>query len=107
MYQHQDWTPVIFKKKNETQVKQFNKTVSQLQPQYKAKLHEDSETFQTKYFDKEFADSVIKKRVEKKLNQKQLASLVNVDVHVIQRLEQGKEPYDHVLKNKLNRALGM
>lgn len=109
MYQHQDWTPVVFKKNTEQKErnKEVAKTVSQFQPQYKAQLDENTESFQTKLFDKDYAETVIRKRIEKKWNQKQLASAINVDVHVIQRLEQGKEVYDHAIKMKLNRILNI
>ena len=109
MFQHQDWTPVVFKKNTEQQAKnkEVAKTISQLQPQYKVQLNENTESFQTKMFDKDYAETVIKKRVEKKWNQKQLASAINVDVHVVQRLEQGKEVYDQSLKMKLNRILNI
>ncbi len=103
--QHQDWTPVILKKKKEN--KEVQKQVSQFQPQYKSQLDENTEEFKNKTFDKSYIDSVIAKRVEKKWNQKQLATAINVDVHVIQRFEQGKEVYDHTLKSKLNRVLGI
>lgn len=103
--QHQDWTPVILRKKKEN--KEVQKHVSQFQPQYKSQLNENTEEFKNKTFDKAYIDDVIAKRVERKWNQKQLATAINVDVHVIQRFEQGKEVYDHILKSKLNRALGI
>lgn len=103
---HQDWTPVVFKKKKEVDT-QARKAVSQLCPQYKALLNEDSEVFANKMFEKEYTQKVIQKRIEKKWNQKQLATAINVDVHIIQRFEQGREVYDHILKAKLNRTLGI
>lgn len=98
MQNFQDWTTVVFKKKN-------TQTTSkcQLQPQYQRQLDEND--LQNKMFDKEYIQTVIKKRNEKKWNQKQLATSIRVDVHVIQRFEQGKEVYDHGLKSKLNSVL--
>lgn len=107
MFEHQDWTPVVFKKEIMTKAKTGIKAISQLQPQYKALLNENTESFQTKMFEKSYTDYVVNKRIEKKLSQKQLAAILNIDVHIIQRLEQGKEAYDHNLKVKLNRALGL
>lgn len=107
--QHQDWTPVILRKKkekNDVQI-QVQKQVSQFQPQYKNQLNNNTEEFKNKTFDKTYIDTVTAKRIEKKWNQKQLATSINVDVHVIQRFEQGKEVYDHVLKSKLNKVLGI
>lgn len=106
MYQHQDWTPVILRKnKQEAEKKQIQKLVSTGKPQYLSKLDDNVETFQAKKFDSSYIEQVTKKRLEKKWNQKQLASSINVDVSVIQRLEQGKEVYDHNLKSKLNKVL--
>lgn len=106
--QHQDWTQVIFRKKKDTaEVRQAQKSTSQLGPQYKARLHENTEEFANKMFDKDYIHQVIQKRLEKKMTQKQLATALNIDVHIIQRFEQGKEVYDHILKSKLNRVLGI
>ena len=104
MYSHQDWTPVVLRKsKQEAEKKQ--KLVSGNKPQYLSKLDENVETFQAKKFDSSYIEQVTKKRLEKKWNQKQLACAINVDVSIIQRLEQGKEVYDHSLKSKLNKVL--
>jgi ribosome-binding protein aMBF1 (putative translation factor) len=107
--QHQDWTPVILRKRKQNNVLQSHvqKQISQFQPQYKNQLNDNTEEFKNKFFDKTYIDTVIAKRVEKKWNQKQLATSINVDVHVIQRFEQGKEVYDHILKSKLNKVLGI
>lgn len=105
MYQHQDWTPVILRKnKQDAEKKQIQKIVSTGKPQYLSQL-DDNETYQAKKFESSYIEQVTKKRLEKKWNQKQLASAINVDVSVIQRLEQGKEVYDHNLKSKLNKVL--
>jgi ribosome-binding protein aMBF1 (putative translation factor) len=105
-YSHQDWTPVVFKKKQETN-KTVQKSISQHAPQYQTKLTENTEEFAPKLFEKEYITNVINARISKKWTQKDLANATNIDVHRIQRLEQGKEVYDHQLKAKLNKVLGI
>lgn len=108
MYAHQDWNTVVFHKKtSEAQKQAQNKIVSQHQPSYKAKLDDNPEDFSHKMFDKPYIQQIISNRINLKWNQKQLAQVINEDVGRIQRLEQGKEVYDHKLKSKLNRALGI
>lgn len=104
---HQDWTPVVFHKKRDRPTS-ASPTISQLEPKHKRALGEDNpETFQQKSFDTEYIRTVVQKRMEKKLTQKQLATQIAVDVSIIQRFEQGKEVYDGALKHKLNRALNI
>lgn len=104
-YQHQDWTTIVFRKSTNTNSQ--NTQSSTKQPTYKSKLDEDGEEFANKKFDKEYINTVIQKRTEKKITQKQLAQIINVEQNIIQRFEQGKEVYDHTLKSKLNKALGI
>lgn len=105
---HQDWTTVVFKKRQETQEKrEVQKRVSQHQPGYIASLADPTEHTTAKMFEKAYIDEVIAKRTDRKWTQKQLATALNVDAHRIQRFEQGKEVYDHTLKSKLNRVLGI
>jgi ribosome-binding protein aMBF1 (putative translation factor) len=101
MFAHQDWTEVVFKKHNDTP-----KVHHQHLPQHLKQLKDD-DVVAPKLFEKSYIQEVIKKRVERKWNQKQLATALNVDAHRIQRFEQGSEVYDHQLKHKLNRVLGI
>lgn len=103
---HQDWKEVVFTKKRPAD-NAARKAVSQLEPEHKRALKEDTDGFQNKMFDKEYIQEVIRKRTERGWNQKQLAVQMNVDVNLLQRFEQGKEVYDSNLKNKLNRVLGI
>ncbi len=103
MYAHQDWTPVVIRKKHEAPTA----PKVQLPPKMIRELHDNPETFATKHFDKAFIQSVVKGRVERKWSQKDLAARLNLDVAVIQRLEQGKEVYDSRLKDRLNRLLNI
>jgi ribosome-binding protein aMBF1 (putative translation factor) len=103
MFAHQDWTPVVFKKTN---TKRQGQIQDHNEPQHLKKLEED-DVVAPKVFDRSYIQEVIKKRTERKWNQKQLATALNVDVHRIQRFEQGNEVYDHQFKHKLNRVLGI
>jgi len=103
---HQDWTPVVFKKKVVN--KEKNIITSNGLPQYVKKLNDiSSEDISNKYFEKDYINQVIAKRMEMKLTQKQLAINCNLDCSIIQRFEQGKEVYNHNLKNKLNKVLSI
>jgi ribosome-binding protein aMBF1 (putative translation factor) len=105
MFAHQDWTPVIFKKTNnkpQVQGQQHH----QNEPHHLKQLEED-DVVAPKVFERSYIQEVIKKRTERKWNQKQLATALNVDVHKIQRFEHGNEVYDHQFKHKLNRVLGI
>ena len=106
MHAYREWTPVILRKtKQSAEKKQMEKLVSNFKPQYLSKLDDNVEIFKATKFDGAYVDQVTKKRLEKKWNQKQLASAINVDIAIIQRFEQGKELYDHNLKYKLNKVL--
>lgn len=103
---YQDWTPVVFKKR--TVNKEKNIITSNQLPQYVKKLNDiTSEDISNKYFEKDYINQVIAKRMEMKLTQKQLAINCNLDCSIIQRFEAGKEVYNHNLKNKLNKVLNI
>lgn len=97
--EHQDWTEVVFKKRKTTAPE------PQRPPKYLSQL--DNEEFTVQFFEKEYVQQVIQSRVARNLTQKQLAINLNLDIAIIQKLEQGKLPYDHVLKNKLSTHLGI
>lgn len=104
--QHQDWEPVVFRTKKPTE-KAVLKSVSERKPGHERALTENTESFANKMFERDYIQEVIRKRVEKKWSQKDLAIKMNLDVSIVQRLEQGREVYDGNLKNKLNRILGI
>lgn len=106
MYEHQDWNTVIINKSGQ-KAATLSKPLVQKQPKYLSQLNENDNVAPPKQFDRTYIAQVIKARLDKKLTQKDLASLVNEDVNRINRFEQGKEVYDHKLKSKLNRHLGI
>jgi ribosome-binding protein aMBF1 (putative translation factor) len=98
---HQDWEPVILKKRPPP--------AKPKQPTYtdqQSKKLESDEINEIKYFDREFCQKVQKARLERKLTQKQLANQMNYREEVIKELEQGKLKYDPQLKVKLMRFFG-
>ena len=101
----QDWDVVILRKKKQNL--EQNKIISQQGPNYQKQLNDNPEEFNVKMFDNNYIKTVINNRISKKMTQKQLAQAINEDVSIINRFEQGKEVYNHQLKNKLNRVLGL
>ena len=106
VYHHQDWEPVILKKRQVGLAPETKRKISQLEPTHIRQLKsDDAEVFKNKMFELEFVRSVIQRRATKKMTQKDLARHLNVDASIIQRLEQGKLVYDAGLKGRINRAL--
>jgi len=101
-YTHQDWTPVVFHKKpHEIHQKQ----ISQRRTNQEKRLDEETEMFHSPKFEREFIQSVVRARLEKKWAQKDLANALKEPVPRIQSFEQGKEIYDPKLKDKIQRLL--
>lgn len=105
-FQHQDWKPVVFHKKNVVAKKESQKAVSQLMSkQERALLDESNDGFTIKKFERDFIQRVISERVARKMSQKDLAMLLKENVSKINNFEQGKEVYDAKLKDRLQRFL--
>ena len=108
--EHQDWKPVdIGRGKSVKKVNQENsRKVSSYIPPAQGGIREDEEggTIVNK-FSREFIQAVISKRVELKLNQKQLAQRLNYPVDFIKRFEQGKETYNSGIVSKIKKNLGI
>lgn len=110
----QDWTPVVFKKPKvatETQ----NKTASSTQ-QYNSKARKleadldhtitEVPTVSLNILSPEQRKELIAYRIEKKMNQSQLAKAINEQVSVINALETGKVVNIPNILTKVNKALG-
>jgi len=105
-FQHQDWNPVVFHKKNENVKKTAQKNISQLiSKQERALLDDSGEGFSIKKFERDFIQRVISERVSRKMSQKDLAMTIRENVSKITNFEQGKEVYDAKLKERLQRFL--
>lgn len=102
----QDWTPVVFKKKEEKKGPKGQGRV--LGPTHLQKLDENSENYKDhKKIQKILADSIKQKRIELKLTQEQLAQKVNVRANVIHDIEIQKGIYDSVIMERIKKVLGI
>lgn len=97
----QDWTPVVFKKKNVDQPKK-QYVVNPLK-----KLDENKESFEHKKIPKKIADAIKTARTDKKMTQDHLAKMINEKPCVVNDVENMRGIYDHTKINKILRALGL
>lgn len=117
MYSHQDWNVVVLRKKDNktTSVNeafrqgQAVQTIAKTKPTETLvslnKLDDNPEDFKHKKVPKEIAEKIIRKRIELKLTQADLAKKINVPVAKIQEVEAMKSVYDANLLNKIRRAI--
>lgn len=99
----QDWTPVVFKKKNDSE-----KTKKYSGPTHLQKLDEHSENYKNhKKVSKVFADAIKQKGNQLRMTQEQLAQKVNVRSNIINDIESQRGNYDHVVIEKIKRVLGI
>lgn len=106
VYEHQDWTPVVFHKKRDDAQKHEQKvSVSQRISNQARNLMENQESFQQQKFERDYIQKVIQARISRKWSQKDLAMALKENVARINSFEQGKEVYDAKLKDRMNRLL--
>ena len=107
-YQHQDWTPIVFRKREKEKTIENNQLKEkQKGDQISKKLLDNPEDFHHKQISKEVADAIRQKRIELKLTQLQLAQKINEKVNVVQEIENMKAVYNHIIINKIFRILGL
>jgi len=124
-YEHQDWNTVVFRVqregngKDEKSVRQAQMYGHKVETQVRKpavagntivslkKLEDNSEVFAHKKVDKVLADAIKNKRIELKMTQAVLAQRINEKPNVIQEVETMKSIYNHIVINKILRALGM
>jgi putative transcription factor len=122
---HQDWEPVVFKKRpNQTDaiksaqrsgnIESVKKTdggnrqnIQQINGYKLDNIDNSDEKLSLKMIDSKAVDAIKKKRCELKLTQKDLANKAQVPETVIKSLENGKEKHNPPLLTKLQRALGV
>lgn len=110
MYEHQDWNTIILKtkqNKQELKTELRSKSVQSDNPVNIKKLDDNPETFALKKIDREIADAIKNKRCELKMTQAMLAQKINEKPNVIQEVETMKAVYNHVIINKILKALGL
>ena len=107
---HQDWKPVVFRK-SEKQIKKESKKVK-----VRNNKKNNSYYVSPKVYDDDFEPAkkvssllktqIIKARVAKGWNQKELANKCNLTLATIREYESGKAIPNHQILNKLRRVLG-
>lgn len=98
----QDWTPVVFKKKDNLEKK------GPRGPTHIQKLDQNSENYKDhRKIEKSLADTIKLRRIELKLTQEQLAQKVNVRANVMHDIEAQKGVYDSVVIERVKRVLGI
>jgi putative transcription factor len=97
----QDWTPVVFKKKKDEELKKTPPPLSQ------RKVEKNLEEFKHKTIPKNISEAISKKRIELKLTQAQLAQKINERPSVVNDVENGRGVYNSTHINKMLRALGL
>jgi putative transcription factor len=107
---HQDWTPVVFKKKSKDEKdKPSNSTPSTSSLSnigiYKAASDDDMK--KTKYVSKNTSQAIMNARSEKKMTQKELAQKCNMDISIINEIERGACVYNASHVNKIQSVLGV
>lgn len=107
MYQHQDWEPVVLRKKSTTETETVLRKKEE-GPVNKKKVDQNLEEFKHKKIPKNISDAIMKRRIELKMTQAQLAQKINERPSVVNEIENGSAPtYNHVHVNKILRALGL
>ena len=99
---HQDWKPVLIKKK-----KKVSKNEPKKQGGIGHSLDSNDTKLKHKKVDKNFGKKIVQYRMAKKWNQKTLGQKINIKEDVIKKYETGTIiPNEHII-NKLRRVLGI
>ena len=112
---HQEWEPVVFKKKQSKTL--TNKEIREGKFHTRKKIDEnaqkmnkidnETETFKLKKISKNVSKEIQKARLAKKITQKQLAQAVNVAPKIINEMESGKSQPNEIVKRKIARYLNI
>jgi putative transcription factor len=112
---HQDWTPVVFKKpvvvketanKTDTTKQKYNSTARKLEGDLDITIQDNVPIAHLNILEPNDRKDMIARRIEKKMNQTQLAKLINEQVAVINNLENGKVVNNPNVLQKINKILG-
>ena len=105
---HQDWTPVLFKKSDSNnKSKEEKSTTSSLSSVGVYKASGDDDVKKTKYISKNTSQAITNARCEKKMTQKELAQKCNMEVSIINEIERGVCVYNATHVNKIQTVLGV
>jgi ribosome-binding protein aMBF1 (putative translation factor) len=95
---HQDWEPVVLSKKK----KDSNPPPPAPAPKKEIETGDD-----LKKIPKMYARAIQTKRTELKITQEKLAKSINEKTAVVNDIENARGTYDHVVMNKILKALGL
>ena len=104
---HQDWKPVVFKKKivkKEAVVKPKTATDEQHRNR---KLEQEDENFKHEKIDLSVRQAIMKGRNAKNMKQKDLANLLSVRADIVINYENGKAIPNQRMLQKMERILGI
>ena len=111
--EHQDWKPVGWNKPKPTSATEAKRRgySTQVKPKsqfdaIKSKV-DKTEIGNLKKVTKAQATAIMNGRIAKKMNQKQLATTMNVKLDVVKQYEMGKAIIDHKIMNTFRRVLGI
>lgn len=107
---HQDWTPVVFKKtdnNNKLKEEKLITAASSLSSVGIYKASGDDDVKKTKYISKNTSQAITNARCEKKMTQKELAQKCNMEVSIINEIERGVCVYNATHVNKIQTVLGV
>lgn len=116
MYSHQDWTPVVMKKKSnlikkelipKTQVSKETKTETGRPAWSIEKQVDDENSKPVNYVSTDVAKEIIAGRVQMKLTQKQLAQKLNIQEKEIKDIESSKAVLNKGLISRIKRTLNI
>ena len=107
---HQDWTPVIFKKQQNNQVKHIEsaKTISSTTGIAAYKIEKaENDGIALKYVSREDSQRIIQGRVNQKLTQQALAQQLNIQLKDIQEIENCKAIENKQMLSKIKKKLNV
>jgi len=107
---HQDWTPVVFKKSDNNKSKEVKSTTSSSSSLASVGIYKasgDDDVKKTKYISKNTSQAITNARCEKKMTQKELAQKCNMEISIINEIERGVCVYNATHVNKIQSVLGV
>ena len=110
---HQDWKPVVFSKKPKvpvgttvTKVAKSSLNSNSVMPGTGKKITDEDEIQKIPTVGNDIGKQIQVARCAKKLSQKQLAQMMNIQPQVVQQHENGKAIRNNSMLAKFERALG-
>lgn len=103
--EHQDWTPVVVKKKNNKDNKDNNPGNHEKSKVTKLEEQVEEGTMKHKKMDITFGKTLQKYRLSQGYTQKDLATKLNIPVKDINEIEAGKAKHNGQLMGKIKRIM--